>query len=111
MNTRVEGNGVIDRGPCERCGRQVAPPRHVYQLRGPSGLHLTCRACALTYGPVLRRSLRIAMIIGSVLLIINHGDVLLAGQFHASLAWKIPATYAVPFVVATWSALSNSRAR
>lgn len=55
--------------------------------------------------------MRIAAIIGSVLLVINQGDLLFTGQVHSSLAWKIPATFAVPFIVATWSALSNSRVR
>jgi hypothetical protein len=59
----------------------------------------------------LRRSLRIAAIIGSVLLAINQGDALVAGQLQSSLAWKIPLTFAVPFIVATWSGLSNSRVR
>ena len=45
----------------------------------------------------------------AVLLAINHGDVLLAGTWSPSLAWKIPLTYLVPFTVATWGALLNSR--
>lgn len=96
---------------CEGCGRRLGPAVRAYQLRGPRGVELSCRACALTSGPLLRRSLRIAAIIGSVLLVINHGDVLLSGQLHAALLWKIPATFAVPFIVATWSALSSSRVR
>lgn len=72
---------------------------------------MRCGGCALTYGPLLQRSVGIASVIGSVLLLINHGDAIIGGQLHPSLAWKIPATYAVPFIVATWSALSNTRVR
>jgi hypothetical protein len=59
----------------------------------------------------VRRSGMIALIVGSVLLAINQGDVLLAGRWDASLAWKAPLTYAVPFIVATWGALLSSRER
>jgi hypothetical protein len=96
---------------CEQCDKRIEAPDPCYRLRSGEGWRLTCRRCAVTYGPLLRRSLRIAGIIGSVLLIINHGDTILGGQLHASLAWKIPATYAVPFLVATWSGLSNTRVR
>jgi hypothetical protein len=58
---------------------------------------------------LVRRSAAVALVVGSVLLAINQGDALLAGTWSASLAWKAPLTYAVPFVVATWGALANSR--
>jgi hypothetical protein len=63
------------------------------------------------YPPLLRRSLVIAAIVGTVLLAINQGDVLLAGRWDGALTWKVPLTYLVPFVVATWGALVNSRVR
>ena len=44
-------------------------------------------------------------------LVINQGDVLTAGSWPPALAWKIPLTYLVPFIVATWSALTNGRIR
>jgi hypothetical protein len=53
----------------------------------------------------------IALIVGTVLLAINQGDALLAGRWDGALAWKAPLTYLVPFVVATWGALVNSRVR
>ena len=70
-----------------------------------------CLACALRYPPLRRRSIRIALIVGTVLLAINQGDALLAGRWDSALAWKAPLTYLVPFVVATWGALANSRVR
>jgi len=45
-----------------------------------------------------------------VLVAINQGDALLAGRWQA-LAWKVPLTYLVPLLVATWGALVNSRIR
>jgi hypothetical protein len=60
---------------------------------------------------MLRRSLGIAAIVGTLLIAINQGDVLLSGRWPAALAWKIPLTYLVPFVVASWGALLSSRVR
>jgi hypothetical protein len=47
--------------------------------------------------------------VGSLLVAINQGDALVAGRWDAALLWKVPLTYLVPFVVATWGALLNSR--
>ena len=58
---------------------------------------------------VLRRSLLIALLVGSVLTAINQGNLLLDGEFPASLYWKIPLTYCVPFLVATAGAVLNAR--
>jgi hypothetical protein len=60
---------------------------------------------------MLRRSLGIAAPVGTVLVLINQGDALLAGRWPVTLVWKVPFTYAVPFLVATWSALLNGRIR
>ena len=97
------------RGRCSGCGRELNGA--VYQLHGPSGPHLACRGCALTYRPLLRRSLLIALVVGSVLVAINQGDLLLTGRPEPALLWKVPLTYLVPFVVATWGGLLNSRTR
>jgi hypothetical protein len=48
-------------------------------------------------------------VVGTILTAINQGNILLHGEFPAVLAWKIPLTYCVPFCVATWGALINSR--
>ncbi len=58
---------------------------------------------------MLRRSVLIALVVGTVLLAINQGDVLLQRAWEPALIWKVPLTYIVPFVVATWGALSTSR--
>jgi len=50
-----------------------------------------------------------ALVVGTVLIGINQATVILDGHFPASLYWKIPLTYAVPFFVTTWGALANSR--
>ena len=60
---------------------------------------------------MLRRSLAIAAIVGTILLAINQGDLLLRHEWPPAFAWKVPLTYLVPFVVATWGALINGRLR
>ena len=49
------------------------------------------------------------MVVGTVLTLLNQGDTLLSGSWNNTLYWKIPLTYSVPFIVATYGALSNSR--
>ena len=96
-------NGVSPTA-CARCGRALAG-RSAYLL-GPEH---RCLPCALRYRPMLRRSALTALVVGTVLVLINQGGLLVSGAWPASLAWQIPLTYVVPFCVATWGALSNSR--
>ena len=58
---------------------------------------------------MLRRSLVASAVVGTVLTLLNQGDAIILGQMTVALAWKIPLTYCVPFLVATYGALSNSR--
>ncbi|MBM3926522.1 MAG: hypothetical protein FJ320_11190 [SAR202 cluster bacterium] len=58
---------------------------------------------------MLRRSLIVCLIVGTILTLLNQGDVLLRGDWRNAFYWKIPLTYATPFVVATIGALLNSR--
>lgn len=61
--------------------------------------------------PVARRAVRVALVVGTVLVAINHGDRILRGTLDA-LAWaKIALTYCVPYCVSTYSAVSALRAR
>ena len=55
-------------------------------------------------GGVPRRSAKIALVVGTVLNLINQGDVLLAG---GSLDWlKCLLTYVVPYMVSTCGAVA-----
>lgn len=72
---------------------------------------MRCWRCAILYPPMLRRSALIAIAVGTLLALINHGDHLLRGQVTGVIALKILLTYTVPFAVATWSALVNSLVR
>jgi hypothetical protein len=56
------------------------------------------------------RCLKVAAIVGTILVAINQGDLILGGQLDASAAWKIPLTYLVPYCVATYGCVSAIRA-
>jgi hypothetical protein len=58
---------------------------------------------------MLRRSLVTALVVGTLLVAINQGNVIVRGDLPSELIWKAPLTYCVPFCVATWGALVNSR--
>jgi hypothetical protein len=88
---------------CANCEKRVAG----FVLAGRP----RCLWCFLRYRPMLRRSLLTALVVGTILTAINQGTVLADGDFPAELYWKVPLTYCVPFCVATWGALINSRIR
>ena len=50
-----------------------------------------------------------ALVVGSVLTIINHGDTLIAG--NTPPIWKVILTYCVPYCVTTWGAYTGKRAQ
>lgn len=52
--------------------------------------------------PVFRRAVIIALIVGTALLAINQGDIIMAGIWPPF--WKIALTYLVPYLVSSWSA-------
>ncbi len=58
---------------------------------------------------VVARSLKVAIIVGTILVAINQGDLILSGQFAAAEAWKIPLTYLVPFCVSTYAGVEAIR--
>ena len=59
---------------------------------------------------MLRRSLLTSLVVGTVLIGINQGPELWSGAAGGAPWWKAPLTYCVPFLVASWGALSNAYA-
>ncbi|MEM1262743.1 MAG: nitrate/nitrite transporter NrtS [Pseudomonadota bacterium] len=60
---------------------------------------------------VVRRSLRVGLVVGTALTLINNGDVLLNGALQAQHAWKIPLTYCVPYLVSTYASVQAALAK
>ncbi|MEE8295770.1 MAG: nitrate/nitrite transporter NrtS [Sphingomonadales bacterium] len=60
---------------------------------------------AYTDRAVVMRALRIAVIVGTILAAINHGDVFLSGG--EIIWWKIILSYFVPYGVSTYSSAAQ----
>jgi len=50
------------------------------------------------------RALKVAVVVGSILVFINQGDLILQGKLPP--IWKLLLTYCVPYSVSTYSAAS-----
>ena len=52
-----------------------------------------------------KKALFSAMVVGSILTSINHGDMILSGEYPSWL--KVLLTYFVPYCVTTWGAITG----
>ena len=68
------------------------------------GLHRPSLAAIVFERGIVRRSIIIAAIVGTILNIINQGDALVTGG--GLVAWKIVLTYCVPYLVSTYGAVT-----
>ena len=60
---------------------------------------------------VVLRALKTAALVGLVLIAINHGDALVAGEVSFERLAKMLLTVLVPYLVSTFSSVSSLRAR
>lgn len=58
---------------------------------------------------VVRRGLAYAIVVGAILIAINHGDALLRGEMTAELGWRMGLTVLVPYIVSTLSSVGAMR--
>ena len=62
--------------------------------------------CALVCRPsVVKRGLKFAVVVGAILITINHGDTILRGELQASNYIKMGLTVIVPYVVSVLSSV------
>jgi hypothetical protein len=59
---------------------------------------------------IVRRSTKVALLVGTILAAINHGDRLLAFDIDAVASTKILMTYLVPYCVSTWASVQTALA-
>jgi len=59
--------------------------------------------------PVVRRALTYAVVVGSVLIGINHGDAILRGEIGSARLLKMGLTLLVPYAVSTLSSVQAMR--
>ena len=55
-------------------------------------------------GDTVGRALKVAAVVGSILILINQGDLVFQGKLPPP--WKLLLTYCVPYSVSTYSAAS-----
>ena len=113
LANNAQGSGDIT--TCDRCGRRSGKGLS-FGFKKPAadgaedgGMVVKCVPCAIRHRPLVRRSFIVSLIVGSILTLLNQGDIIFAGNWMGAMYWKIPITYCVPFCVATYGALSNGR--
>lgn len=60
--------------------------------------------------PVVRRSAIVALVVGTILVAINHGDAIIRGDVTLGRVLRILLTVIVPYCVSTYSSVSALRA-
>jgi hypothetical protein len=60
---------------------------------------------------VVRRALRYAVVVGAILITINHGEAILRGDIPVSRLLQMALTMTVPYMVSTASSVAALRER
>ena len=100
---------AVKQSTCGRCQRVLTGNRWIFLMKSAAGDSLNCVRCAMTNPALLKRSAKACLIVGTILTLLNQGDNLIAGEWSNSFYWKIPLTYATPFLVSAYGALSAAR--
>lgn len=58
---------------------------------------------------ILQRSLKVGGLVGTILVAINQGDLIVNGPASDLVWWKIPLTYLVPYCVSTYAGVAAVR--
>src|SRR4051794_20420115 len=91
---------------CVSCGAQDL--HHYYQI-DREGQALKCFRCIIRHRSRVILSLETAVVVGTILTIINQSDALLRGAMTGFLVLKMALTYSVPYMVSTYGALMASQ--
>lgn len=59
--------------------------------------------------PIVRRALGYALVVGAILITINHADALMRGEFDGVRVFKMGLTLLVPYTVSTLSSVQAIR--
>ena len=55
---------------------------------------------------VVRRGIKVGLFVGTVLVVINQGNLMLAGEWSSEMLLKTLMTYIVPYCVSTYASVS-----
>jgi hypothetical protein len=61
--------------------------------------------------PVFRRCLVIALVVGTLLSLVNQGDAIVGGHVDRIVALRMIANYVIPFVVSNLGAMGSREGR
>jgi hypothetical protein len=94
-------------------GVRMTAPSAAGKLRGMSEQNISRMAIAAE-PKVVKRALAYAIVVGTILISINHGDALLRLVTHgerlaAGRLWRMGLTVLVPYAVSTFSSVSALR--
>ncbi len=59
-----------------------------------------------TRNDVVRRGLKVGLVVGTILAVINQGNRILVGEWSMEILLKIAMTYLVPYCVSTYASVS-----
>ncbi len=62
-----------------------------------------------TQPDIVRRSLKVGLVVGTILAAINHGDRIIAMDLDLASGCRIVLTYLVPYGVSTWASVQTAR--
>ena len=82
---------------------------HTSTRSSPPSLRLLVSYCLER--DTLLRSIKTALVVGTILAFINHGQQFLSGNFSPSWIVPVLVTYLVPFTVATYGQIQGKRQR
>ena len=57
---------------------------------------------------IILRGIRVSLVVGTILALINHGDAALTGDLTQTAVYKVILTYFVPFAVSVYSGVRAS---
>ena len=104
MGERLRETIVTDPLRCASCHRVAS-----YQLGRGAAARAACFRHLVSAPDVVRRAALTALVVGSLLVGINQGDLLLSGELSWRLVSKVALTYCVPYCVTTWGVLGGAR--
>ena len=62
-------------------------------------------------GTVVRRSLKVGLVVGTILALINYTDRVISGAMSTVDWLKVALTYLVPYSVSTYASVAEMRSR
>ncbi|MEM6512573.1 MAG: nitrate/nitrite transporter NrtS [Pseudomonadota bacterium] len=60
---------------------------------------------------VVRRGLKVGLTVGSILTVVNYGEVLISGSFDPGDWWRVVLLFVVPYCASTYAGIDAMRVR